>query len=368
MFYFHFLSEHSSSIIQEIAARYKTDGLIATRKYLLAHVDKWKRAKAKIAIAGQSTAGKSSFINFIRGVRFSDKGYAKEGGGNTTQFVKQYEHPKNKQLIYCDLPGYGTTTVTREVFSERVNIKEYDIFLIFFSGAPSTDDKWLVTQLREVNIPFCFVRTKFDQDVESGKRNGKKKETVFAEIKRVISDAEDSMPELKDATRFIVSNHKPSIGQMPQLITFMQEKVIQVKFEAILFSIPAFTKEIIDKKYIQMAKRIQSVSLYHAFGYLSFDYKCSKIRDEITMYFRVFELDGASATELAVKHHYSEPYILELIKNFKSKMPRIVHEIVPIYSVIQKYKVCSQYLHNLLDELKVDAYALYMNETQNIQN
>lgn len=309
--------EHSSSIIQEIAARLKKDGLIATRKYLSALVDKWKRAKVKIAVAGESMTGKSSFINFIRGVRFSDKGYAKEGVGNTTKFVEHYEHPKNKQLIYCDMPGYGTTIITREVFLERVNIREYDMFIIFFAGAPSTNDKWLVTQLREVNIPFCFVRTKFDQDVANGKRDGENKETVFAAIKGVISEAEDSMPELKDAEIFIISSHKPSIGQMPQLITFMQEKVIKVKFEAILFSIPAFTKEIIDQKYIQMAKRIQSVSLYHAFGYLSFDYKCSKIRDEITMYFRVLELDGASATELAVKHHYSEPYILELIKNFK---------------------------------------------------
>ncbi|VDI44724.1 Hypothetical predicted protein [Mytilus galloprovincialis] len=361
-------SENSSSIIQDLALRLKTDGLIATRKYLLEHVDKWKRAKVKIAVAGQSTAGKSSFINFIRGVRFSDKGYAKEGYGDTTQFVEQYEHPKHKQLVYCDLPGYGTTTVTRKTFLERVNISEYDMFIIFFTSVPTTEDEWLVTKLQEGNIPFCFVKTKLDQDIENGKERNENKEFVLARIKSAISGAADNMPALKDAQIFIISNRKPSVGQMPQLITFMQEKVIKVKFEAILFSIPAFTKEIIDKKYIQMSKRIQSVSLYHAFGYLSFDYKCSKIRDEITTYFKVFELDGASATELAVKHHYSEPYILELIKNFKSKMPRIVQEIVPIYSVIQKYKVCSQYLHNLLDELKVDAYALYMHETQNIQN
>ncbi|CAG2233513.1 unnamed protein product [Mytilus edulis] len=358
--------ENSSSIIQDIAVRLKTDGLSATRQYLSAQVNKWKKAKVKIAVAGQSTAGKSSFINCIRGVRYSDKGYAEEGYGNTTEIVKQYENPKNKQLIYCDLPGYGTTTITRKIFLERVNIREYDMFIICFTSVPTTDDEWLVTRLQEADIPFCFVRSKLDQDIANGNRKNKDEQTVMANIKGVISRAADSMPSLKDEQIFIISNYKPSLGQMPQLITFMQEKVIKVKFEAILFSIPVFTKEIIDLKYIEMSKKNSICLLYHAFGYLSFDYKCSKIRDEIITYFKVFELDSACATELAIKHHYSEPYILELIKNFNSKMPRIVQGLVPIYSVIQKYKVCSQYLHNLLDELKNDAFALFRHETQNV--
>lgn len=61
------------------------------------------------------------------------------------------------------MPGYGTSNVPGDVFLERVNIREYDMFIIFLTCAPTTDDKWLVTQLREVNIPFCS-----DHDVATG--------------------------------------------------------------------------------------------------------------------------------------------------------------------------------------------------------
>ncbi|CAG2205103.1 unnamed protein product [Mytilus edulis] len=92
---------------------------------------KWKRAKVKIAVAGQSAAGKSAFINAIRGVVFSEDGYAIEGFGDTTMKIEEYVHPKNKQIVYCDLPGYGTTTITRETFLEKVTISDFDMFIIF---------------------------------------------------------------------------------------------------------------------------------------------------------------------------------------------------------------------------------------------
>lgn len=182
---------------------------------------KWKRAKVKIAVAGQSAAGKSAFINAIRGVVFTDEGYAKEGFGDTTMNIEEYVHPKNKQIIYCDLPGYGTTTITRETFLEKVIISDYDMFIIFFSTVPTTDDEWLICQLQEAKIPFCFVRTKLDQDIENGKRMGKSEKTVTADIVNTINRATENFPALKDQPKFIISNYKPSIGDMSKLVRFM---------------------------------------------------------------------------------------------------------------------------------------------------
>lgn len=61
-----------------------------------------------------------------------------------------------------------------------------------------------------------------------------------------IARAKESMPALKGADIFIISNNKPFIGDMSKLVKFMQQRVTTVKFEAILFSIPAFTEESID--------------------------------------------------------------------------------------------------------------------------
>ncbi|CAC5404750.1 unnamed protein product [Mytilus coruscus] len=239
--------ESRGNIENDILNRLQTDGVIATAKFLMVQAMKWKRAKVKIAVAGQSSAGKSAFINAIRGVNYKDEGYAKEGFGDTTLEVETYLHPSFKQMIYCDLPGYGTTTITREKFLEKVNIRDYDIFIIFFSCVPTTDDEWLVRQLQEAKIPFCFARTKLDQDIENGKRMGKSEKTVLNEIMDAIAKSTESMPVLKDEQVFIISNHKPSVGDMSKLVKFMQQKVTTVKFETILFSIPAFTEEIIEK-------------------------------------------------------------------------------------------------------------------------
>ncbi|CAC5366403.1 unnamed protein product [Mytilus coruscus] len=178
--------ESRGNIENDILKRLETDGVIATTKFLMVQAMKWKRAKVKIAVAGQSSA------------------------------------------------------------------------------VPTTDDEWLVRQLQGANIPFCFVRTKLDQDIESGKRMGKSEKTVLNDIIEAIAKSTKTMPVLKDEQVFIISNHKPSLGDMSKLVKFMQQKVTTVKFEAILFSIPAFTEEIIEKKYRGLLDRIPQVAYLHA--------------------------------------------------------------------------------------------------------
>ncbi|CAC5368937.1 unnamed protein product [Mytilus coruscus] len=359
--------ESKGNIINDILNRLKTHGVIATRQYLTEQVTKWKRAKVKIAVAGQSTAGKSAFINAVRGVVYTDEGYAEEGFGNTTLDIRTYVHPKNKQIIYCDLPGYGTSTITRDIFFGKVNITEYDMFLIIFTSVPTTDDEWLVRKLQENKIPVCFVRTKLDQDIENGKQMGKNANTVLVDIKDRIAKETESMPALKDEQIFIISNRKPYIGDMSQLVNFMQERVTKVKYEAILFSIPAFTEEIIENKYKDLLRRMPFTIFLHALKVHPFSPDETTIIDEIRMYFRVFELDTDYATDVpGLKHYFDELYVHKLTYDLVTKMPSFVVQMIPIYSTIQTYKVCKKYLTNLLDELKIDANTMYMHITKNV--
>lgn len=359
--------ESKGSIITDVLNRLKTDGIIATREYLTEQVTKWKRAKVKFAVAGQSTAGKSAFINAIRGVKYNDQGYAKEGFGNTTLKIKEYVHPNNKQIIYCDLPGYGTTTITRDTFLKKVNTSEYDMFIIFFTSVPTTDDEWLVKQLREANIPFCFVKTKLDQDIENGKQMGKSKLEVLADIKNTIASATKTMPILKDEQMFIISNRKPYLGDMSKLVNFMQERVTKIKCEAILFSIPAFTADIIESKYQELLRRMPYIILSRAFLYNPLFTSINKIfMDEIRMYFSVFELDTGYATTVpGLKHYFNDAYVRKLIDDLKEKTPWDL-QFIPIYSTLKNYKIWKKYLTNLLDELKIDANIMSVHITKTV--
>lgn len=332
------------------------NGVIATRNYLMEQMTKWKRAKVKIAVAGQSAAGKSAFINTIRGVVYTDAGYAKEGFGNTTMNIEEYEHPKNKQIIYCDLPGYGTTTITRETFLEKVTISDYDMFIIFFSTVPTTDDQWLVCQLQEAKIPFCFVKTKLDQDIENGKQRGMSEETVIADIVNTINRATENFPALKDQPKFIISNYKPSIGDMSKLVRFMQERVTKIKCEAILISIPALTKDIIEYKYQMLRVRTPMYAILFAL----FDRLKPKIEDEVRTYFRVFELDTVYAIHVpGLKHYFSETCCAKLIDDLQNKTTGVGTRWIPMSSMLKKYSMSKNYLTNLLNEMKTDAGTMY---------
>ncbi|CAG2215922.1 unnamed protein product [Mytilus edulis] len=139
----------------------------ASIRYIKDTKDSWKKTTVKIAVTGKSAVGKSAFINAIRGVNKTDKGYATEGVGDTTMEVQEFPHPKNKQIIYCDLPGYGTVTITREKFLEKVKLSDFDMFLIFVYPVPTEDDDWLVKQLNKAGRQFCFVRAKLDRDIKN---------------------------------------------------------------------------------------------------------------------------------------------------------------------------------------------------------
>lgn len=354
-------------IVKDILDRFRTKGVINTTEYLTDQAMQWKRAKVKFAVAGQSTAGKSAFINAIRGVKYNDKGYAKEGFGDTTMHIEEYVHPKNKQIIYCDLPGYGTTTITKETFLKKVNISDYDMFIIFFTGVPTTDDDWMVSELHKSEIPVCFVRTKLDQDIENGKRMEKNAKAVINEIKDTIARATKSMSVLKYEQTFIISNYKPSIGDMSKLIQFMQERVSKIKFEAIMRSIPALTSDIIDKKYQGLLTRMTITNFLFA---IMSDVKLlptSRIEDEIKMYFRTFELDTDYARNVpGLQHYFNDKHVLKLIEDLKENMPSVKVQYIPIYSMIKTYTVYKLFLSKLLKELKMDANKMYLHITRSV--
>ncbi|CAG2203709.1 unnamed protein product [Mytilus edulis] len=162
-----FTDKSIGSIEKDVFQILKEKGPEATIEYITETIDSWKKTTVKIAVAGKSAVGKSAFINAIRGVNKTDKGYATEGVGDTTMEVQEFPHPKNKQIIYCDLPGYGTVTITREKFLEKVKLLDFDMFLIFVYPVPTEDDDWLVQQLDKAGRQFCFVRAKLDRDIKS---------------------------------------------------------------------------------------------------------------------------------------------------------------------------------------------------------
>lgn len=318
----------------------------------------------KIAVAGKSAVGKSAFINAIRGVNKTDKCYATEGMGDTTMEVQEFPHPKNKQIIYCDLPGYGTVTVTREKFLEKVKLLDFDMFLIFVYPVPTEDDDWLVKQLNKAGRQFCFVRAKLDRDIKvAGTQMGIKEENVIEEIRKKVHHMTENMPSSNRVEIFCISNKNMSIGEIQDLIIYMKGKIPTLKFEAILFSLSAFVDEVINIKYKMLKDRIFSVSFQIAMQ-MHIVHRSAIIFpafEEINLYYDTFLLNKDSYSTIPnLKHPFSYQHIHEtLLLDLNDKIGGGFRQFVPFYNIYASHRVCREFFNQLLDELKDDYHTVH---------
>ncbi|VDI44070.1 Hypothetical predicted protein, partial [Mytilus galloprovincialis] len=348
------------NIKKEVLQMLKTDGPRNTIHYMNDNASMWKHATVKIAVAGKSSVGKSAFINAIRNVKSTDDGSAEEGLGDTTLVVQEYKHPKNKEIIYCDLPGYGTVIMTRETFLEKVNLLEYDLFFIFIDPVPTEDDQWLIEQLRKADKEFCFVKAKLDQDMKNLKRMGMTAENALAKIKKPIVDATKTMPTIHgDVNIFLISNTNFSIGEMVKLVSFIKAKVPKLKFEAIAFCLSSFAKEVIEMKYETLQKRISPLALSLS---LSDDSMLNVVRaeNELGLYYDVFGLDIALNQQPPnLRHPFSPDCIGTLLNSLCDEPLGVLTKMVPIYSTVVAYRSFKKFFKQLLDELKDDCLTVH---------
>ena len=135
-------------------------------------LDDWKTVTVKIAIIGQSGAGKSTFINKFRGLTPKDKNkkdsegndlYAKVGLTETTVDIKRYEFAENKLIKLYDLPGAGTERFPIGTYPSLVKMEKYDAFILL------TKDRFQVIVINCILRMFIVPNTSTNRN--SQKRN-----------------------------------------------------------------------------------------------------------------------------------------------------------------------------------------------------
>lgn len=246
---------------QDLKDRVENEGPEAIAKHVRENLDRWKKEELKIGISGRIKTGKSTFINAVLGLRPNQPGSAKSGSGNTTQNVTPYALPRNKQIVLFDFPGFGTEDHPKSKYMTKVNASKCDYFLIFFDSVISEDDIWLAERLKEINKPYCFVRSMIDQDIQNAEFDGKNSDTVLEEVRENVQTSVAANNITRHSSIFFISGRYTDIGEFPQLLTHMEKNISSLKFESILFSISAISKEVIEKKYQKLKSRIRTVSV-----------------------------------------------------------------------------------------------------------
>lgn len=196
------------------------------QRRLYEDLNKLENKSIKFGISGMTNTGKSTFINSIRGLKEGDVGLAEVGRGNTTTSPTSYFHSENKKLEFVDLPGVGTIKFPKKNYIEKMHIREYDYFLIFFDTVLQEDDVWLACELSKLNKGFTLVRSEVDKDVKIGMKRGLSEETVLDRLRDQVNSAKRSQKYLKDCIDiFFISSKKPWMGEMDNLHKHIMEKL-----------------------------------------------------------------------------------------------------------------------------------------------
>jgi GTP-binding protein EngB required for normal cell division len=178
--------------------------------------------------------------------------------GNTTEKATVYEYPGNPKITLHDLPGFGTIEFPTNEYEKTMKLYEYDYILIFVGNIEESDLE-IAKKLREMEKPFCFVRSKIDLDILDAKNEGESEKDA---VEKIISKSLDNLKYagFYKAKLFVISNHNRKIYQFNDLVSYIPKNLPALKCNADMFSVLGeFTDDIINNKYQLLKDRLWKV-------------------------------------------------------------------------------------------------------------
>ena len=253
-------------------AAYEAGGEEECKRLLERKRDEWKNLPLNVAVTGKAGAGKSFFINVIRGLTADDEGAAAVGVTETTTKPRSYPHPDNPKLLFWDLPGVGTDKFPRETYLTDIDVDRYDFFLLITDTRFMQNDAWLGEEFRKRNKKYFFVRTKTEQDVTSDSEAHPKTHSEEAVLKRIRESTTEILREhgFDDVPVFLIDNCKPTKFDFERLKLQLIEDFPVLKKSALIFSLQASSEQMIRLKVAALRSRIRKiVKLVNKFAFLS---------------------------------------------------------------------------------------------------
>ncbi|XP_060113693.1 uncharacterized protein LOC132585834 [Heteronotia binoei] len=223
-------------------------------------LDALENAKLNIAITGASGAGKSSFVNALRGMTDYEEGAASTGVKQTTMEIHEYPHPLFPNVILWDLPGIGTPEFLPKDYLQKVNFSKYDFFILVSSERFTLHDAMLAEEIQKMKKKFYYVRSKMDVSMASEARN------PDFDMDKTIEEIRDYCCEnLKKAREtsprvFLISRHDLDMYDFPLLQEALENDMDGLKKHAFIASLPVFSRIILTKKKAAMEDLIWKVA------------------------------------------------------------------------------------------------------------
>uniref|UniRef100_A0AAY5EHN2 IRG-type G domain-containing protein n=1 Tax=Electrophorus electricus TaxID=8005 RepID=A0AAY5EHN2_ELEEL len=190
-------------------------------------VDNLLHVSLNIAVTGDSGAGKSTFINAIRGLEDDAQGAAKTGVTETTTEATPYQHPTMSNVTLWDLPGIGTPNFKAKTYLKDVKFDTYDFFMIISSERFRENDIMLAKQIQKKKKQFYFIRSKVDNDLRAeGSKISFSTEEMLSKIK---TNCEENLKEIRNPKVFLISSKEFCAIDFEKLVDTLVSELPQHK-------------------------------------------------------------------------------------------------------------------------------------------
>ncbi|XP_050013839.1 interferon-inducible GTPase 1-like, partial [Alexandromys fortis] len=284
-----------------------------------------------------SGAGKSSFINALRGIGPEEEGAAKTGVVETTMERHPYNHPKIPNVVFWDLPGIGTTKFPPKDYLKKMKFNEYEFFIILSATRFKKNDIDLAKAIRRMKKDFYFVRTKVDSDLRNEKECKQQtfdREEVLQQIRsscvRTFQENKVEVPPI-----FLISNNILSDYDFQILMDKVVNDLPVYKRHNFMLSLPRITHAAIEMKRHFLEQKIWIQAF--AFGLLIVNPSrtilmvkdVENLRNSINHYRAVFGVDDASLQGLAEEWQVSVDQLKAKMKSphvFETTKEETIHE------------------------------------------
>ncbi|XP_062398770.1 interferon-inducible GTPase 5-like [Sardina pilchardus] len=282
----------------------KSPSDVAVKK-IKEHIETLGHVTLNIGVTGNTGAGKSSFVNAIRGLSADDEGAAETGVTETTQTPTPYPHPTMPNVIIWDLPGIGSPKFKANTYLSDVHFERYDFFIILSSERFKENDISLAKAIMKKKRLFYVIRSKIDNDINAEKKKRDfNKETMLSKIRE---DLKRNLKSVGDPKVFLISSFNINDYDFNKFLDTLEKELPETKMHALVLSIPVYSLEALQRK----KKHLQKMIWLTAFGSgaiatvpvpgltLACDYGI--IMSFLERVFKSFGLDDSSLQRLAAR-------------------------------------------------------------------
>lgn len=241
------------------------DVMLASAEYLneteqlREHFARLDNVTLHIAVAGSTGAGKSTFINAIRGLRPNDQNAAPTGVIETTMTPVMYPHPTMPNVKFWDLPGTGSPKFKAKKYLKEVRLDTYDFFIIISSERFKENDIVLAKAIQERRKIFYFLRSKIDNDVYAeAQRKDFDEQKVLSHIRE---NCQKNLREIQKPSVFLISSFELNKYDFQSLTDTLVKQLPDHKRDALILSLPAYSSKILEEKINTFKKQTWSAAV-----------------------------------------------------------------------------------------------------------